>query len=64
MLGESPRVDAWVLAGALVVPVAGDDDTRQAWASLPDDVEVVVLTPEAAAVLAERAEDRLSVVLP
>ncbi len=64
VLGESPRVDGWALAGALVVPAAGAEATEQAWASLPTDVEVVVLTPQAAMVLGSRVRDRLTAVLP
>ena len=64
VLGESPRIDGWALAGAVVLPAAGADAVQQAWEALPADVEVVVLTPGAAGALGERVGDRLTVVLP
>lgn len=66
VLGESPRIDAWALAGALVVPAADADGCRRAWAALPDDVDLVVLTPAAAAALRASVAPawRLRVVMP
>lgn len=64
VLGEPPRVEAWALAGAVVVAAAGPDDVRRAWDALPPDVEVVILTPAAAGVLGTAVQDRLVVVLP
>jgi hypothetical protein len=64
VLGEPPRVDGWALAGALVVTTTGADDVRHGWSALPDDVEIVVLTPAAAEALGERVGERLAVVLP
>lgn len=64
VLGEAPRVDGWGLAGALVVPAAGVEAVIQAWETLADDVEVVVLTPDSARILGARATSRLVVVLP
>ncbi len=65
MLGEHPRVDGFVLAGARVVPADGPDEVRTAWAALPPDA-VVVLTPAAAdAVASEPVPARcLRVVMP
>lgn len=63
VIGASPRVDGWALAGALVIHAAASDATR-VWTALPDDVEVVVLTPAVADQLADRLGDRLVVVLP
>jgi len=68
-LGAAHRVEGFALAGALVVAVDdGDADrVREAWASLPDDVAVVVLTPAAADALAPThasAAGPLQVVLP
>ncbi|HET7487197.1 MAG TPA: hypothetical protein VFJ85_04665 [Acidimicrobiales bacterium] len=62
VLGGSPRVDGWALAGAVVVPAEGPDAVRRAWDALPDDVAVVMVTPEAAPHVG--AGDRLVVVLP
>jgi vacuolar-type H+-ATPase subunit F/Vma7 len=64
VVGEPPRVDGWVLAGALVVGATGGDEVRRAWSGLPDDVEVVVVTPAAARLLGDRIHERLAVVLP
>ncbi len=64
VLGEPPRVDGWALAGAVVVPAPGEDDVRAAWAALPDDVAVVIVTPAAAEALGAVSGDRLVVVLP
>lgn len=64
VLGEAPRVDAWALAGALVIPAAGAAAVLQAWETLASDVEVVVVTPDAARILGERTSSRLVAVLP
>lgn len=64
VLGEAPRVDGWALAGALVVPAAGAPAVRDAWAALPGDVEVVVLTPDASRILGDQTTARLVAVLP
>ena len=64
VLGEEPRVGGWRLAGALVIAAAGAEALRSAWAALPDDVEVVIATPAAAAARGEGAHRRLVVVLP
>jgi vacuolar-type H+-ATPase subunit F/Vma7 len=64
VLGESPRVDGWALAGALVVPAAGAEAVLQAWETLAGDVEVVIVTPDAARILGERTASRLVAVLP
>jgi vacuolar-type H+-ATPase subunit F/Vma7 len=63
VIGASPRVDGWALAGALVLH-AGAADATGVWATLPDDVDVVVVTPAVADQLAGRLGDRLVVVLP
>ena len=64
VLGEPPRVDAWALAGALVLPAVGADAVRRAWETMPGDVEVVVATPDAARALGDRSTERLLVVMP
>jgi hypothetical protein len=53
------------LAGATVLDAADADSVRDAWAGLPDDVAVVVLTPAAADALEDVVQERpLRVVLP
>jgi len=64
VFGAPPRVDGWALAGALVVAVTGADEARRAWDVLPDDVEVVIITPTAADQLGARVAERLTVMLP
>ena len=64
VLGEASRVAGWALAGALVVPAEDPAAVRLAWAGLPTDVEVVVVTPAAADVLGDAGGGRLVVVLP
>lgn len=51
VLGERTRVAGFALAGALVLPAEDETAVRAAWAELPADVEVVILTPAAAAAL-------------
>jgi vacuolar-type H+-ATPase subunit F/Vma7 len=64
VLGEAPRVDGWALAGAEVVPAAGEVQVRRAWDELAADVEVVIVTAAVAEQLGDRLHDRLTVVLP
>jgi hypothetical protein len=58
-------VQGFALAGALVSIADDDDSVRSAWLALPHDVTVVILTPQAAAVLADLLPEsrRLSVVM-
>ncbi|PFG38894.1 hypothetical protein ATJ97_1384 [Georgenia soli] len=66
VLGEGTAVSAFALAGALVLPADDDAAVRSAWAVLPADVEVVVLTAAAAQALGP-VHDRplpLTVVMP
>jgi vacuolar-type H+-ATPase subunit F/Vma7 len=65
VLGEQHRVEGFALAGATVLDAADADSVRDAWARLPDDVAVVVLTPAAADALEDVVQERpLRVVLP
>jgi vacuolar-type H+-ATPase subunit F/Vma7 len=67
VIGESARTAGFALAGALVLAAENQDEARAAWASLPADVAVLVVTPRAAAWLgtAPRARrDVLLVVIP
>ena len=61
------RLGGFALAGALVLPAEDDDAVRGAWAALPADVAVVVLTAAAAAALGRPprpADAPLTVVMP
>lgn len=67
VLGEPARVMGYALAGALAIEAEGKEVAR-AWASIPSDTTLVVLTPSAAralgqAVLAQR-RDALIVTMP
>ncbi|HEY6931897.1 MAG TPA: hypothetical protein VI452_00750 [Marmoricola sp.] len=66
VIGAESAVRGFGLAGALVLPAASPAEVRAAWASLPDEVEVAVLTPDAADALAEGPFPlrRLLVVMP
>jgi vacuolar-type H+-ATPase subunit F/Vma7 len=68
VVGEQLRVRGFILAGAVVLAADDAAAVRSAWASLGDDVTVVILTPRAAAALeAELATGGpmpLTVVLP
>lgn len=69
-MGERARVAGFALAGAEVVPVEDPADVLVAWGGLATDVDVVILTPAAAAALGElldappRPGRALPVVLP
>lgn len=67
VIGERVRTGGFALAGALVCPAETSGQVQQAWDSLPADVVVAVLTPRAAAWLADRPGQRpgvLTVVMP
>ncbi|MET7339364.1 V-type ATP synthase subunit F [Nonomuraea sp. NPDC005650] len=64
VIGEAVRVVGFRLAGAVVLPADTPGAARAAWASLGDDVAVVILTPEAAEAVGEQAGERLTVVMP
>jgi vacuolar-type H+-ATPase subunit F/Vma7 len=67
-IGSEPRVQGFALAGALVTVADTPEDVRRAWADLPPDVQLVILTPQAAQALARQLDDvsspRLSAVMP
>lgn len=66
-IGNESRVIGFALAGVLPVPVRTAADARAAWAALPTDVALVVLTPAAAEALAEELSHpsvRLAAVMP
>jgi vacuolar-type H+-ATPase subunit F/Vma7 len=57
-LGERARVAGLALAGAVVIVADDPEAVRRGWRSLPDDVDLVILTPAAAEALEQgpRAE--------
>lgn len=66
-IGEHAAVSGYALAGVLVLSAEDDDAVRGAWNSLPDDVQVVILTDRAACSLGDvRTADLLpfTVVMP
>ena len=66
-LGAPGMLAGYELAGARLVPARSPEEVRRAWAELPADTAVVILTPAAAAVLAEALDDPaspLTVALP
>jgi len=66
-IGEHERVCGFALAGVHVEAIEQSEAALAAWRALPADVGLVILTPAAHRVLAERlgAEDRrLWVVMP
>ncbi len=67
VLGESIAVDTYALAGATVARAEDADAVRRAWAALPGDVTVVVLTAAAASALASldtKSGDVLTIDMP
>jgi len=52
-IGARVRVRGFALAGARVLAAEQPDEVRDAWRSLPEEVGLVLLTPEAAQVLAD-----------
>lgn len=54
VLGEEVHVRPFALAGAQIRAAEEPAAVRAAWASLKDDVAVVILTPAAEAALGER----------
>ncbi|HTP18534.1 MAG TPA: hypothetical protein VMJ65_02950 [Solirubrobacteraceae bacterium] len=67
-IGEGERLRGFALAGVDVDVAADPAGARAAWAALPADVALVILTPAAHAALAadelEQTGQRLWVVLP
>ena len=50
-IGEEARLAGYALAGAAVHPASDADQVRSAWARLPDDVALLVLTDASRAAL-------------
>jgi vacuolar-type H+-ATPase subunit F/Vma7 len=67
VIGEASRVAGFELGGATVVRADTADAVQRAWDTLPGDAAVVVLTPDAAALLVDRLrhhEQALIAVMP
>jgi vacuolar-type H+-ATPase subunit F/Vma7 len=67
VLGDPIWVEGFALGGATVLPATDADAVRAAWAALPEDAGVLVMTAAAAEALGDALEDRpylLSVVIP
>lgn len=54
VIGDEARVRGYGLVGARVVPAVTPEEARAAWASLPEDPGLVILSPEAADALGEQ----------
>ena len=66
-LGEDARIAGFALAGVPTLVAETAEDVRRAWAELPADVVLVLLTPAAAAALDDLPLGhvrRLTAVLP
>lgn len=66
-LGEPALLEGFKLAGAKVYAAATDDEVRSAWAALPEQTGVVLLTQRAAGALGTAVADPhspLTAVLP
>jgi vacuolar-type H+-ATPase subunit F/Vma7 len=63
-IGEAVRLQGLSLAGVVLLP--GDDaaEVRASWTDVPEDVEVVILTPRASAALGPHRTGPLTVVMP
>jgi vacuolar-type H+-ATPase subunit F/Vma7 len=68
VLGDPSRVEYYQLSGALVLAAETPEGIVSAWNSLPSDVDLIVLTPRAAAELAKHSHaersNALTVTLP
>jgi vacuolar-type H+-ATPase subunit F/Vma7 len=67
VLGDRHRIQGFAMAGVEAFAADTDDDLSAAWQSLPSDLAVLILTPQAATALAERLHERrdlLVAVLP
>ena len=57
-LGADAELVGFVLAGVEVLPAGTDDELRRAWATLDDDVGLVVVSPRAAEILGDELDAR------
>ncbi|HSP08881.1 MAG TPA: V-type ATP synthase subunit F [Candidatus Dormibacteraeota bacterium] len=66
-LGDRHRIQGFAMAGVESFAADTEQDVAAAWQSLPSDLAVLILTPQAATVLADRLHERrdlLVAVLP
>jgi vacuolar-type H+-ATPase subunit F/Vma7 len=66
-LGDRHRIQGFAMAGVQALAADNEGDLVAAWQSLPSDIAVLILTKQAATVLAERLHERrdlLVAVLP
>ncbi len=66
-IGEPALLAGYGLCGVEILAARTDEETHRAWAGLPQDTAVVVLTPEAARALKRFSADEpapMTVVLP
>jgi|APIni6443716594_1056825.scaffolds.fasta_scaffold248625_2 hypothetical protein len=63
-IGEAVRLQGLSLAGVLLLPGEDAAEVRASWTDLPEDVEVVILTPRASAALGTPGTGPLTVVMP
>jgi vacuolar-type H+-ATPase subunit F/Vma7 len=61
VIGEELLVQGYAMAGAIVYPAESPAEASAAWASLPPDTAVVILTAGAAAWLGADIEQRPAV---
>jgi hypothetical protein len=61
VIGEPQRIREYGLAGAVLCPASNEAEAVFAWRTLPDDIEVAVLTPRAARWLASEIARRPAV---
>ncbi len=59
-LGEQALLEGYRLAGARVYAAETDDEVRRAWAALPKNTGMVLLTPRAASALGAAVSNPLS----
>jgi hypothetical protein len=58
VIGEPPRIHGYGLPGAILCPATDQAEAVLAWRGLPDDIDVAVLTPNAARWLASEIAGR------
>jgi hypothetical protein len=58
VIGEPSRIDGYGLPGAILCPATDQAEAVLAWRGLPDDIDVAVLTPNAARWLASEIAGR------
>jgi vacuolar-type H+-ATPase subunit F/Vma7 len=63
-IGEEPLIRGLALAGVRLYPAADAAEVAAAWAGLPDDIDVVIVTRRARAALPEQTEHPWPVVTP